>query len=145
MAPKRATFYTYGDFDRCKDIKKYIEDAGIILDVRDIEKHPLSEIEMDKLLGHIPMNHFLNPASPSYAKHKLDEGLPEREELLKLILSDPTLLKRPIVKTIRLVMAGCDKKKIAEMLSIGSNGEVIEVRGHGNRKSSNRSMAGANK
>lgn len=145
MAPKRATFMTYGDGDRCQEVKKYIEDAGIILDVRDIEKDPLTERELDRLLGYIPISHFLNPASPAFAKHKLDEGLPSREEMLKLIESEPTLLKRPIIRTTRLIMTGCDKKKIAEMLSIGSNGEVVEMRTHGNRKSGSRSMAAAGK
>ena len=145
MAPKRATFMTYGDSDQCREIRKYIEDAGIILDVRDLEKQPLSEIEVDRLLGHIPMAHFLNPISPAYSKHKLDQGLPERPEMIKLIASEPTLLKRPIIKTTRLIMTGCDKKKISEMLSIGSNGEVVEVRGHGNRRQGNRAMAGAGK
>ena len=120
MAPKRATFMTYGDSERCSEIKKYIEDSGILLDIRDIEKEPLSEIEVDRMLGHIPMAHFLNQASPVFSKHKLDQGLKEREEMIKLIASEPTLLKRPIIRTTRLIMAGCDKKKIAEMLSIGS-------------------------
>jgi arsenate reductase-like glutaredoxin family protein len=126
MTQKRATFMAYSNDERCSEVRKFIEDAGIILNVRDLKKNPLSEAELDVLLGHIPMVHLLNPASPTYRKKGLDKGLPEREEMLQMIAEDPTLLRQPIVKTMRLFTVGCDKKKIAEMLQITRNGGAAE-------------------
>jgi len=122
MTPKRAKYFTYGNDKRCHEIRKFIEDAGVLLDVWDIGEKPLSEYELDSLLQHFDMGHFLNQASTSYKKHSLDQELPERDEVIKLIAEDHTLLRRPIIRTIRLTTVGTDKKKIAQMLQIPQDG-----------------------
>lgn len=122
MPPKRAKFLTYGEDERCAETKKFIEDAGVLLDVRDISERPLSYDEIDRLLRHIDPRHFLNMVSPSFEKHGLDENLPDRHTLIGLIVEDHTLLRRPIIESSRLVTVGCDKKSIALMLQIGMNG-----------------------
>ncbi len=125
MAQRRASFMTYGDDEQCNEIRKFIEEAGILLTVRDMKSDPLSVTELNKLLGHIPVTHFLNQVSPSFAKKGLDKGIPEREEVIRMIAEDPSLLRRPIVKTTRLIMAGCDKKKLTEMLQLNQNSNVV--------------------
>lgn len=124
MAQKSVIYMTYDNDERCTEILKYIGDAGIMVKARDLKKDPMSEIELGRLFGHVPFNHFLNQASPSYQEAKLDQGLPERQEMLQMIAKDPTLLRRPIISTSRMFVVGCDKKKIAEMLQINRNGTV---------------------
>jgi arsenate reductase-like glutaredoxin family protein len=124
MPPKRATYLTYGNDERCAETRKLIEDAGVVLNVRDISEQPLSERELAELIGHLHISHFLNKMSESYSKHHLDRATPDREEVIKLIAADHTLLRRPIVKSSRLVYIGCDKRKISEMLQIGANGQA---------------------
>jgi arsenate reductase len=118
MAPKRAKFYSYGNDELCNEIKKFIEDAGVILQVRDIGENPLSVEELRRLLGHLQIEHFLNPLSESFKKNKLDQKLPERREILALMADDHTLIRRPIIISSRLVTVGCDRRKIADMLQI---------------------------
>lgn len=130
MPPQRAKIYSYGNDDMCADAKKFIEDAGVILDVHDLEKQPLSEAELAQLVGNLEISHFLNPLSDSFGNNKLDEKLPNREEILKLMAKDHTLIRRPIIKAARLIMIGCDKRKIADMLQIGENGEAPQVDGN---------------
>ncbi|RKX27030.1 MAG: hypothetical protein DRP45_02040 [Candidatus Zixiibacteriota bacterium] len=119
MAQKRATYITYDD--RCDEVRKFIEDAGVILQIRDMKENPLSVRELKALLGYIPAAHFLNEASATYKKHGFDKELPERNELFSMIAEDYTLLRKPIIKTLRLVTIGCNKQKIGEMLQINSN------------------------
>lgn len=126
MPPKRATYITYGSDERCAETLKYIEDSGVLLNVRDIGKKPLTEYEIVELIGNLQVSHFLNKMSESYSKHHLDRATPGREEVIKLMASDHTLLRRPIVKSSRLLYIGCDKHKIAEMLQIGANGQARE-------------------
>jgi regulatory protein spx len=121
MSPKRATFLSYDDDSLCAETREFIEEAGILLDERDIKKNPLSEQEVRSIIGHYNPKHFLNVLSKSYDKHNLGEKVPPQHELAKLIAEDPTLLRRPIIQTSRLVTFGCDKKSIAQMLQIGSN------------------------
>ncbi len=126
MVPKVAKFFTYGDDSTCGEVRKFIQDAGILLDVRDISQSPFTEDELNRLIGHINIHHFLNPLSDSFGKHNLDETLPSRSELLKLMALDYTLLRRPIIKTARLMTIGCDKKKISEILQISMNGTPLD-------------------
>ena len=122
MPLKRATFYTNGNDGICSDARKFIEDAGYILNVRDLKETPFTYNELSKLIGYIDLKHFLNQRSESYKKHKLGENQLNRNEVLRLIEADPSLLKMPIVKSVRLLTVGCNKDKIAQMLQISSNG-----------------------
>lgn len=122
MPQKRAKYITHDCDEQCVEIRKFIEDAGVLLDFRDLGKKPMSADEIDKLVGHINITHFLNPMSKSYEKHGLDKELPERDIMLGLIAEDNTLLKHPIIKTIRLITIGGDKAKISEMLQLNGNG-----------------------
>lgn len=125
MAPKRAVFMSYENDEACVEVRKYIEESGIILQVRDISKQPLTEWELTNLIGQLRIEHFLNVSAPSFGKHKLDQSLPPRNDLIKLMAEDHTLIRKPIVKAARLITVGCDKSKIAEMLQINSNGEAV--------------------
>ncbi len=144
MAPKMATFYSYGDDSACSEVRKFIQDAGVLLNVRDLSQSPLTEIELNRLIGHINIHHFLNPLSDTYGKHNMDDSLPPRSELLKLMAEDYTLLRRPIIKTARLMTVGCDRKKIAEILQISMNGTPIEdddARGNNRRNGDRRPVS----
>lgn len=145
MAPKRAKFYSYGDDTVCVETKEFIENAGVLLEVRDIEKQPLTVYELNHLFRFIDIKHFLNTYSESYEKHHLDEDLPPREKIFELMAQDHTLIRRPIIQTARLLTVGCDKKKISEMLQISANGSQPqeEMTNLGNRRARNNREAAA--
>ena len=132
------------------ETKKYIEDAGIVLDIRDIEKEPLTEQEIGQLVGYFDIRHFLNPMSKAFTDAHLDKKLPDRDEIIKLIAADHSLLRRPIIRTSRLMTVGCDRSCIDEMLELNSNGTRPQVpargnsaRGSGGRGGHSRSRAAA--
>jgi len=122
MAPKRATFLTYGNDEKSGETCKLIEEAGVLLKVRDISKEPLSRHELAQIIGHLDISHFLNSLSPAFKKNNLDKGPVDRSHILDLMASDHTLIRRPIVRTVRLTMVGCDRDKIADMLQLNANG-----------------------
>ncbi|MFC1475040.1 ArsC/Spx/MgsR family protein [Candidatus Zixiibacteriota bacterium] len=122
MPLKRATFFTFEDNTICSEAIKFIEGAGYILKVHDLKKTPLTYNQLSALIGYVDIKHFLNAHSSSYKKHKLDQQIPERSELIKLIEDDLSLLKMPIIKSARLLTVGCNKQKISQMLQISDNG-----------------------
>ncbi len=122
MPPKRAQFLTWGEEDQCVEIRKFLEEAGVVLEIRDVEKNPLTVSEIDRMIGYVPIEYFLNPSSRTFAKHHLDREEVDRDEIIRLIAQDPTLLRRPIIRTNRLFTVGCDRKKVCEMLQISPNG-----------------------
>jgi arsenate reductase-like glutaredoxin family protein len=139
MAPKRAKFYSYGQDSLCAEVKEFIEKAGVLLEVRDIEKEPLSAGELTHLFRHIDIKHFLNTLSDAYTHYRLDKNLPPREKIIELMAQDHSLIRRPIVQSARLLTVGCDKRKIAEMLQINASGEAStdDTSGFGNRRNRN--------
>ena len=146
MTLKRVKYVTYDENEQCLDIRKLIDDAGIKMDIRDIKKDPLTEDELYALVGHFEIRHFLNPLSESYQKNGFDKKLPGRTELVKAILKDYTLLRRPIIRTIRLFTVGCNKQAIIDMLQISSNGKNSEYAdNHFNHQLHRRSTAGSSK
>ena len=130
MPQKQATYISYGTDERCDEIRKFIEDAGIRLRTRDLREHPMSFSELDHLFGYNPLTYFLNPLAPEYSKLGLDKKLPERRELLQMMADHPAIMRRPIIKSSRLLTAGCDRKTISIMLQISPNGTPIEPNNH---------------
>lgn len=142
MAPKRATFISYGGSQDCLEVRNFIEGSGIVLTVRDLSQKPFTERELSNLVGYLNMDHFVDKTSESFHKNGLDKGLPERDEMIKMMAEDYTLIRRPIIKSNRLITVGCDKKKLMDMLQISESGELIYVqppRQIGNSSHSNHS------
>lgn len=140
MVPRRAKMFVYGNDDvHCQEVQKFIKDAGILLDVRDVKEIPFTYDELMELIGFLNIDHFLNKASDSYDKLKLGESIPPRTEVIQMIVDDQSLLRHPIVKSARLITVGCDKEKISRMLQIDANGRAEELpKDLGNRQPSQR-------
>lgn len=132
MAQKMAKYITYECDEQCAQTRAFIEEAGVLLEFRDLGKDPMSKDEISKLLGYLNMNHFVNPMSESYTRLGFDKGLPDREKVLEAMAEDNTLLKRPIITTIRLLMIGNDKQKISAMLQLSNNGNTSQDRNPAN-------------
>lgn len=155
MPSKRVLFLCYGSDDICEETRKFVEETGALVDYRDIEKKPLSEDELSRLIGNLEITHFVNTLSESYAKNGLDKGLPSRAEIIKLMAADYTLIKRPIIKNPRLTTIGFARDKIKDMLQLNSNGQLIEIQppqrrsdnssGKSNRKNSRHAAASSGK
>jgi arsenate reductase-like glutaredoxin family protein len=128
MALRRATYWIFGEDEKAMEQKALLEQYGVEIDLRDLSKRPLTEREVAGVIGHLDLRHFINPTSPSYEKHNLDEKMPSREELVKLIAADNSLLRRPIIRTTRLMTIGFDKNKIGEMLQVDFNHPPVEDR-----------------
>lgn len=149
MAPKRAIFISYGEDDGCAQTIKFIQDSGILLTIRDLGEKPFNERELLNLVGHLDIRHFLNKASDSYTSNGLDKELPDRDEIIKMMVADHTLIRKPIIKAMRLITIGCEQKKISELLQIGANGRPAFEDRHGNvvsqRKNGKKGGSGGSK
>ncbi|MDF1543532.1 MAG: hypothetical protein P1R58_00355 [bacterium] len=142
MAPRRAIFLSYGSDADCLETKKYIEELGVLLIIRDLSKDPLSVDYLTDMIGYLNINHFLNQGSESYSKLGIDKNKHTREEIIGMMAEDHTLIRRPIIRSARLITIGCDKKKIAQMLQMGTEqlpaNENFNARHQGGRSSHRR-------
>ncbi|MCK5126922.1 MAG: hypothetical protein KAR42_11760 [candidate division Zixibacteria bacterium] len=127
---KRAHVYCNMEDSVCKETKVFLEENGVLVTERDISKQPLTKRELNRVLGFHNPKHYLNSACPAFKKNKLDEKIPPREELLKLIAENPELLRQPIIMCGRLMTIGTGKKQLIDMFQIAVSGNGSDRRRH---------------
>ena len=80
-------------------------------DEREINKSPLTEEELDALIGKRNYLEFLNSRNELYRERKMKEKPPTREQALKLMAAEPNLMKRPILVLGKEIVLGFDEKE----------------------------------
>ncbi|HHI01980.1 MAG: hypothetical protein DRP51_08805 [Candidatus Zixiibacteriota bacterium] len=119
---KKVVMYITPKNSQCDEIKDYLLQQEISLQIRDIKTDPLERPEISRLLRHFDLKHFLNTDSKIYRKNRFDKLMPARDEIIDIMAGDNDLLRVPIIVWGRLMTVGCNREKIAEMLQIRNNG-----------------------
>mgnify|MGYP000882002645 CR=1 FL=1 len=83
---------------------------------RDFFKNPFSRAEIEKLLQGRPASEMFNFRSPSFKKAGIDKGSLTDDDLLELMLKEPRLIRRPVVRVGQEVHFGADSKSLAAIL-----------------------------
>jgi arsenate reductase len=82
---------------------------------RDMLKEPFSQEELEALIGDGPAAQFLNPRTAIYKERGWDVNPPDREEAIRLMLDDPNLIQRPILRRGNQYVFGPDEEGWAEL------------------------------
>jgi arsenate reductase/regulatory protein spx len=72
-------------------------EGKITFDSRDLGSEPLTEAELDELIGERDYKEFLNSRNELYRKRKMKEHPPSRSEAIKLMAKEPNLIRRPLL------------------------------------------------
>jgi len=91
-------------------------ELGAELDSRDLDKQPLSEKELDNLIGARDYQPFLNPRNELYRERNMAEETPSRGEAIRLMSKNPNLIKRPVVVRGRQIILGLDETAYRKLL-----------------------------
>ena len=79
---------------------------------RNLDKYPLKEDELKKImLGH-SAEEFISKNSPKYKELNLENYYRTGEETLKLIAQEPSLLKKPIIVKGEEIIIGYSRKRV---------------------------------
>ena len=70
----------------------------MIIDERDFFKDPFSRAEIDELLHGKPASEMFNFRSPSFKQMGLERDKLSDDELIDLMLREPRLVRRPVVR-----------------------------------------------
>ncbi len=92
------------------------ENAANKLVERDYSKKPLTVEEIEGIFGDDPIPPFLNTRHAIYKERKFAEQLPPKNELIKLIVDEPNLLRRPILRKGKQVVIGFDKELLSKLV-----------------------------
>ena len=76
---------------------------------RDLDKQPLSESELDQLIGARDYKDFLSTRNELYRERNMAEKLPARSEAIKLMSKTPNLIRRPLLAHGSKVIIGFDE------------------------------------
>ena len=72
-------------------------DLKLDFDSRDLDKQPLSESELEKLIGARDYKLFLNTRNDLYRERNMAEKPPTRPEAIKMMSKTPNLIRRPLL------------------------------------------------
>ena len=81
---------------------------------RDFFKDEFSEVELRELLGDTPPSDIFSWRSPSARTLKLDREKVSANELIRLMVEQPRLIRRPLIYTGERLFVGTDKEAMAE-------------------------------
>jgi arsenate reductase (glutaredoxin) len=91
-------------------------ELGAELESRDLDKQPLSEKELDELIGTHDYEPFLNPRNELYRERNMAEQTPSRPEAIRLMSRNPNLIKRPVVVRDDQIVLGLDEAAYRKLL-----------------------------
>lgn len=83
---------------------------------REYGKHPFSEKELRDLIGDDPIEPFLNTRTPLYREKNMKQKPPSKDEVIKLMLKDPNLLKRPVIIKGKKKLTGFNEAEVKAFL-----------------------------
>jgi arsenate reductase-like glutaredoxin family protein len=91
-------------------------ELGAELESRDLDKLPLSEKELDELIGGRDYKSFLNPRNELYRERNMAEKTPSKAEAIRLMSKNPNLIKRPVVARGDQIVLGLDEAAYRKLL-----------------------------
>jgi len=81
----------------------------VSFDSRDLDKERLTEDELDELFGERDYQEFLNTRNELYRNRNMKENPPSRAEAIKLMASEPNLIRRPLLIRGSRIIFGFDE------------------------------------
>ena len=91
-------------------------ELGAELESRDLDKQPLSEKELDDLIGLRDYRAFLNARNELYRERNMAMKVPSRSEAIRLMSKNPNLIKRPVVERGAQIVLGLDEAAYRQLL-----------------------------
>jgi arsenate reductase-like glutaredoxin family protein len=87
------------------------------LQERDLGKQPLSEAEIQALIGNADIMEFLNTRSAAYRAQGFKQQAPTKAHAIQLMAGDANLIKRPIAMKGPIKVLGFDEVKLRALVS----------------------------
>lgn len=103
-------FICYPKCSTCQKAKKWLEEAGLSYELRDIKEHRPTEAELRQwhAKSGLPLKRFFNTSGLQYKALNLKEKLSGMtdEEQISLLATDGMLVKRPLLIGEEFVLTG---------------------------------------
>ena len=87
-----------------------------MLTERDFFKNPFVRAEIEGLLQGRPATEMFNFKSPSFNKLGVERNNLSNDDLIELMVKEPRLVRRPVVRIKEKVYFGADKKALEKLI-----------------------------
>ena len=99
-------------------MKAELSQDGVEFDERDFFAEPFTVDELRDIIGARPVSDFFSWRSPSFRKMGLNRDALSDDRLLELMVEEPRLVRRPLIRTgDGDLIVGTDKKAMADLVS----------------------------
>lgn len=109
-------FYCWVRWTTCRKAKEFLSQKNVEINDRDFFKNPFSPSEIIDLLQGKPASEMFNFRSPSFKQLGLDRNKLSNDELIDLMLKEPRLVRRPVVRINDNVYFSADKSVLEGLL-----------------------------
>jgi len=99
----------------CRKARAVLEKTGLEIEFRDLGTQRLSIEELDRLIGDRDYRRFLNTRNALYRERKMGQNPPSRAEALRLMASEPNLIRRPVVMRGDRLVLGFDEEALKNL------------------------------
>jgi Spx/MgsR family transcriptional regulator len=93
----------------CRKAKALLLELNLKFDSRDLDKQPLSQRELDELIGARDYKDFLSTRNDLYRERNMAKKPPSRAEAIKLMSKTPNLIRRPLLVQGPRIIIGFDE------------------------------------
>lgn len=80
-----------------------------------MDKDRLTADELDRLIGDRDYRDFLNTRNELYRRRKMKENPPSRAEAIRMMASEPNLIRRPVILAGGRIVLGFDEEAIEKL------------------------------
>ncbi len=110
----KVTFYWKPKCKTSREVKKFLEDRGHELDLRDLEDYPPPRSLLETHIDAKNVKAYLNTRSTAYREHGLKDDPPTKKGAIELMMRFPGLIKRPISVSGKIAVFGNDIEELKE-------------------------------
>ena len=94
-------------------MRAWLSAKDVQLEERDFFRNPFSEEELRGVLGDRSPTEIFSWKSPSFKKLDVDADALTDDDLIRLMLEEPRLIRRPLIVTGDELIVGSDKRALA--------------------------------
>ncbi len=99
--------------------KQLLRATGLQLEVKDLLSEPWTGERLRPFFADKPVSEWFNPSAPAIKYGEVDPATLSAEEAIELMLAQPLLIRRPLIRYGEHFMAGFDLPTLARNLPCG--------------------------
>lgn len=104
--------------------RRLLAEAGHVVIVRNLLTEAWTELRLLDFLIDLPVRDWFNPNSPRVKSGEIEPGLYDTTTALRAMLSDPLLIRRPLIEVGDVRLAGFDLNRLRQVLSLPDDASV---------------------